>query len=71
MMSKQVEVYINNVPQFVEDSITLEQVLKNINVNNNGIAIAVNNAVIPKQEWSTKKIKEKDKILIIKATQGG
>ncbi len=70
-MSKQVEVYINNVPQFVEDSITLEQVLKNINVNNNGIAIAVNNAVIPKQEWSTKKIKEKDKILIIKATQGG
>jgi sulfur carrier protein len=36
-----------------------------------GIAVAVNNAVIPKAEWNTKTLTENDKITIIKATQGG
>jgi len=36
-----------------------------------GIAVAVNNAVIPKTEWQTKTLNENDKIIIIKATQGG
>jgi len=36
-----------------------------------GIAVAVNNAVIPKTEWPTKILNENDKITIIKATQGG
>ena len=36
-----------------------------------GITVAVNNAVIPKTEWQTKTLNENDKIIIIKATQGG
>ena len=36
-----------------------------------GIAVAVNNSVIPKNEWPTKILNENDKITIIKATQGG
>ncbi len=36
-----------------------------------GIAVAVNNAVIPKAEWPSKILNENDKITIIKATQGG
>jgi sulfur carrier protein len=36
-----------------------------------GIAVAVNNLVIPKAEWQTKILHENDKITIIKATQGG
>ena len=36
-----------------------------------GIAIAVNEVVIPKSQWDTFVLKEKDKVLIIKASQGG
>ena len=39
--------------------------------NQKGIAVAVNNAVIPKAEWQDKILNENDKITIIKATQGG
>ena len=37
----------------------------------NGIAFAVNEKVVPKHEWEKFELNENDKILIIKATQGG
>lgn len=36
-----------------------------------GIAVAVNNSVVPKAEWNTYEVKSADKITIIRATQGG
>jgi sulfur carrier protein len=39
--------------------------------NTNGIAAAVNNSVVPKTTWEKFQLKENDKIIIIKATQGG
>lgn len=37
----------------------------------NGIALAVNDKVIPKTEWVKAELHDNDKITIIKATQGG
>ena len=43
-----------------------------INMENSmGIAVAVNDVVIPKTQWNTYTLKENDKIILIKATQGG
>ena len=39
--------------------------------NAKGVAIAVNNTVIQRQNWETFTLKESDSILIIRATQGG
>ncbi|MBK3518847.1 sulfur carrier protein ThiS [Carboxylicivirga marina] len=50
---------INNVLQHIEQHQT------------GGIAVAVNDMVIPKSKWSTSQIIDGDKILIIKASQGG
>ncbi len=36
-----------------------------------GIAVALNNAVIKKDEWKTCTLQENDKILVISATKGG
>ena len=38
---------------------------------NKGIAIAINQQVISKDRWSSYIINENDKVMIIKATQGG
>jgi sulfur carrier protein len=37
----------------------------------NGIAVAVNNTVVPKLNWNEFLVQETDEILIISATQGG
>ncbi|AWW28680.1 thiamine biosynthesis protein ThiS [Echinicola strongylocentroti] len=36
-----------------------------------GMAVAVNDQVIPKSNWDNYHLSENDQILIIKATQGG
>ncbi|WP_431243987.1 sulfur carrier protein ThiS [Flavobacterium sp. P21] len=36
-----------------------------------GIAVAVNNTVVPKLKWNEFFVQETDEILIISATQGG
>ena len=64
--------------------ITVNNELKNINESSlgllidhllgektKGIAVAVNQSIIPKQNWESTSLKEKDNVLIIKATQGG
>ncbi|HEY0297688.1 MAG TPA: sulfur carrier protein ThiS [Arachidicoccus sp.] len=37
----------------------------------NGIAVAVNNHVVPKSKWAQRSLCPNDHILIITATQGG
>ena len=36
-----------------------------------GIAVALNNEVVTRSDWTNKQLKQGDKIIIIKATQGG
>lgn len=67
------ELKINNqTKQFAADSLTVQALLDlEIPVKQNGIALAINNTVIPKSDWNSDLIKETDDILIISATQGG
>jgi sulfur carrier protein len=67
------ELKINNqTKQFPLDSLTVQALLDlEIPEKQNGIAIAINNKVIPKYDWNSHPIKETDDILIISATQGG
>ena len=39
--------------------------------HDSGIAVAINNEILPKQSWIEYQIKDNDNILIITATQGG
>jgi len=36
-----------------------------------GIAVALNNQVIPRDHWNSTEIQDKDSILVVTATQGG
>ncbi|MGQ7946288.1 sulfur carrier protein ThiS [Flavobacterium sp. WC2509] len=67
------ELKINNqTKQFATDSLTVQALLDlEIPEKQNGIALAINNTVIPKSDWNFHLIKETDDILIISATQGG
>lgn len=67
------ELKINNqTKQFATDTLTVQALLDlEIPEKQNGIALAINNTVIPKSNWNTHLIKETDDILIISETQGG
>lgn len=63
---------INQQLQDIAEEATLQAiVLAQLGDNQNGIAVAVNNKVIPKAARVDFILKEGDQILIIKATQGG
>ena len=65
-------IYINNKLQQIKEPSNLNEALHEINIiSQKGIAIAINNIVIPKQEWISFLLNENDKVTIIKATQGG
>lgn len=58
----------------VPDSSTLEYLLLNelnITPDKKGMAIAVNENIIPKKEWKNYQLKNNDQILVIIAAQGG
>lgn len=68
------EIIINNHPKKIENVTSLNvQELINIELaqKQKGIAVAVNNNIVPKADWSNTLLKTNDNILIIKATQGG
>jgi sulfur carrier protein len=67
------ELKINNqTKQFTADALSIQAMLDiEIPQKQNGIAVAINNTVIPKPSWNTHLLNETDDILIISATQGG
>lgn len=67
------ELKINNqTKQFTASNLTVQTLLDlEIPEKQNGIAIAINNTIIPKSNWNSHSLKETDTILIISATQGG
>ena len=65
-------VFVNQIALTLEQNSTLIQLLElNQLSNKKGIAVAVNNVVISKQQWSMYTLNENDKVTIITATQGG
>lgn len=66
------EVLINNNQLTVPESASLALAISSlVNVETKGVAVAVNENIVPKKEWDSKRLTNGDKIIIIKATQGG
>jgi sulfur carrier protein len=62
----------NQIKQFPADALSIQAMLDiEIPQKQNGIAVAINNTVIPKSDWNSHNLNETDDILIISATQGG
>ena len=65
------KIFVNNKEENLNQENSLALLISKSLVDLNGIAVAVNNKVIPKTNWEKFQLKENDKITIIKATQGG
>jgi sulfur carrier protein len=65
-------IYVNDEPIEVKPDISINSLLKLMNIESfQGIAIGINDQVIPREEWNLNSLKENDKVLLIRASQGG
>jgi len=64
--------FLNNQPETLLQPHSVSQILNHLQLQHTrGIAIAVNNQVVPKNRWSEHLLQENDKVTVIRATQGG
>lgn len=64
--------YINNTAFEAADNQALIDLLAARGIiEPRGLAVAVNDAVVPRADWPSHQLHEQDRITIIRATQGG
>lgn len=70
--SSSMNIYINNTEHELPQDTAVTAALDVIGVSSQkGIAIAINNNVVPRTEWRNTILQANDKVTLIKATQGG
>lgn len=63
---------VNDQPCSVADHATLHDLLAALALaERRGVAVAVNDEVIPRSGWPKRALAESDHVLVIQATQGG
>lgn len=65
------EVFINRKPIGVETPMHLAELLTREGIPAEGVAVAVNNRVVPRSDWPTTPVEEGMKITVIRAVCGG
>jgi len=66
------EITVNNQPLKLIGPSSVAQLLSAVlQVPGTGIAIAVNQAIVPKSDWPGHVLQAGDQVVLIKATQGG
>jgi sulfur carrier protein len=67
------DLFVNGDRRSFDDVQTLADVLERLEVRTDqgGVAVAVNDDVIPKSRWRTAALKPDDRIEVIHAVQGG
>lgn len=66
-------IMINGKKTELDAASTLADVLRSFGVDENaaGVAVAVNDAVVPKREWNSRRVAAGDVVEVIRAVQGG
>ena len=67
-----VSICVNDQPRTLAAASALADLVRELGLDGRkGVAVAVNGAVVPRAAWSTQLLTEGDRVLVIRATQGG
>jgi len=65
-------IFVNDRPHALAGAATLMALLGELWLaEQRGVAAAVNGEVVPRAEWRSRELAERDRVLVIRATQGG
>jgi thiamine biosynthesis protein ThiS len=64
-------ILLNGEPRDFEDPLTIERLIRSAGLLSASVAVAVNSEVVPRSEFETFALKERDRVEIIRAVGGG
>ena len=65
-------VFVNDQPRALAAGTQLTDLLRELGLaERKGVAIAINDEVVPRSTWPTRTLADGERILVIQATQGG
>jgi sulfur carrier protein len=65
------DIIVNNKQYSLPEGTNVLKFLELQSLSDKGLAVAINNQIIPRTSWIETMLSENDKITIIRATQGG
>jgi len=65
------KITLNNKSHEIEQNASLLQFIESLNISDDGMAVAINNTVVPKSKWSSTILEENAELIIIQAVSGG
>jgi sulfur carrier protein len=65
-------IQINDEQKVVPEGTTVNDVVSSIlQLNSAGMAIAINDSIVPRHLWASSQLQTNDRVLVIKAASGG
>lgn len=66
-------VFVNDEPrEYASRGATVEALMRDSGLPSlDGVAVAVNDGVIPRPQWASRSLNDGDRVLVIRAAQGG
>lgn len=64
-------IIVNSESMAVDTGTSVSALLDSMNANIPGVAVAVNNKIVKKDEWHSHLLQENDRVVVIKAACGG
>ena len=65
-------IHVNDTARDVPAAATLADLARELGLaDRKGVAVAVNDAVVPRASWPARVLLAEDRVLVIQATQGG
>lgn len=64
-------VRVNHKETTLNEAANLADLLQSMKISEKGVALAVDNTVVPKLEWQSFVLQENMNVTLIRATQGG
>lgn len=65
------EIYLNDTKLNLEQKLSIQQLIELQKLNQQGLAIAVNQQILPRSEWSTYQLQANDRLTVFRAIAGG
>ena len=65
------QIIVNNKTMELAEESTLSTLAETLRLPEKGVAVAVNNQMIPREEWSAMRLQEQAQVVVIKAACGG
>lgn len=66
-----ITIHMNQKRLEVNSNTTIYQFLQQIDSSVNGVAVAINEQIVSKNNWQIQKLEDQDQVLVIQAVQGG